>query len=210
MRYSEWKNKRIEAAMQFSQTLLYWRKRKGITQSELAEKAGIAPNTLRRYESGATCPDPDSVQKIAVALGVKAEDLVNLDSVLKNETVSERITRLRRLRGMTQEELGGLVGSTKSTVAKYESGKGHMKSSTLTRIAEALEVSYEYLVLGKPQDTDFLDEGVTPPKRIQVVLAAVQKYGEDEHRLVFKTLPLRVPNDGLEWHVVGEEKRDNK
>ena len=85
-----------------------------------------------------------------------------------------------------------------------------MKSSTLTRIAEALEVSYEYLVLGKPQDTDFLDEGVTPPKRIQVVLAAVQKYGEDEHRLVFKTLPLRVPNDGLEWHVVGEEKRDNK
>ena len=146
-------------------------------------------------------------QKLADALDVQHEDLLNLDNLLKSETVPERIKRMRRLRGITQEELGKMVGTTKSTISICESGRNELRSTTLARIAEALGVSYEYLVLGKPQDGDFLQEGLTPFKKVPVVLAAVEEFGDD-HRLVFRTLTIRVPNDGLDWHVMGEVKTD--
>ena len=186
MQYAENLNANREFAAQFAQALVSWRKRKGMTQRALAQKAGIANATLHRYESGTLCPSPEIVQKLADALDVQHEDLLNLDNLLKSETVPERIKRMRRLRGITQEELG---------------------STTLARIAEALGVSYEYLVLGKPQDGDFLQEGLTPFKKVPVVLAAVEEFGDD-HRLVFRTLTIRVPNDGLDWHVMGEVKTD--
>lgn len=37
--------------------------------------------------------------------------------------IGDRIKRLRQSRGMTQEELGAILGVSKSTVQKYESGK---------------------------------------------------------------------------------------
>ena len=39
------------------------------------------------------------------------------------ETVSDRIKRLRLERGLTQEELGDVLGVGKATVQKYESGQ---------------------------------------------------------------------------------------
>lgn len=207
MQYAENLNANREFAAQFAQALVSWRKRKGMTQRALAQKAGIANATLHRYESGTLCPSPEIVQKLADALDVQHEDLLNLDNLLKSETVPERIKRMRRLRGITQEELGKMVGTTKSTISICESGRNELRSTTLARIAEALGVSYEYLVLGKPQDGDFLQEGLTPFKKVPVVLAAVEEFGDD-HRLVFRTLTIRVPNDGLDWHVMGEVKTD--
>jgi transcriptional regulator with XRE-family HTH domain len=45
------------------------RRRKGWNQEYLAGRVGLHPNTIGKYERGATAPDFDELQKIANALG---------------------------------------------------------------------------------------------------------------------------------------------
>lgn len=53
------------------------RKRLGMTQERLGELSGIAPNTLSRYERGALKASGEAVGRIAKALGVSADELLN-------------------------------------------------------------------------------------------------------------------------------------
>ena len=45
------------------------RKRAGLTQSALAERAGVARSTVARIESGARCPSTDMVERLVRAAG---------------------------------------------------------------------------------------------------------------------------------------------
>lgn len=63
--------------MKFNERLRAIRKEKGLTQAELAEKAGIAVNSVRLYEAGARLPKLDTIARMAVAMGLYAGDLVD-------------------------------------------------------------------------------------------------------------------------------------
>lgn len=64
--------------------------------------------------------------------------------------MSEMGRRIRDLRldaGLTQEQLGDMVGLQKSAIAKYENGKTeNMKRSVIQKMAEVLGVSPSYLM----------------------------------------------------------------
>lgn len=51
---------------------------------------------------------------------------------------SYQVTRLRILRGLTQEQLAQLVGTKQSSIARLESGKAEPRLSFLRRVVEAL------------------------------------------------------------------------
>ena len=51
----------------------------GMTQKELGNKCGIADSAIRRYELGGANPKMETLKKIAVALNVSFEDLVDID-----------------------------------------------------------------------------------------------------------------------------------
>ena len=51
------------------------RKKQGLTQAELAEKAGVSTMTIRRYESGDRKPRLEEALKISRALGLALKDL---------------------------------------------------------------------------------------------------------------------------------------
>ncbi|MFT5861796.1 MAG: transcriptional regulator with XRE-family HTH domain [Flavobacteriales bacterium] len=53
------------------------RKQNGISQELLAEKAGVSARTVQRIENGATQPTGDSIQKLAVALAVTPNELMD-------------------------------------------------------------------------------------------------------------------------------------
>ena len=53
------------------------RRERHLTQKELAEKAGIPKVSLVRYELGMTSPNVEIVRKVAVALGVTVDDLID-------------------------------------------------------------------------------------------------------------------------------------
>lgn len=56
------------------------RKRVGMTQTEVAEKMGVSYQTVAQWENGLRNPKPESVKRIADALGVGYLDLIPEDS----------------------------------------------------------------------------------------------------------------------------------
>ena len=60
-------------------------------------------------------------------------------------TVGENIRRIRQERGLTQRQLGELVGASDAYIRAYESGRRNPKPSSLEKIADALSVNPEVL-----------------------------------------------------------------
>ena len=57
-------------------------------------------------------------------------------------TTGEKIRQLRKEMGMTQEELGNMIGVKKAAINKYETGiVVNLKQSTIAALAKALNVS---------------------------------------------------------------------
>lgn len=56
--------------------LRHHRQRRGLTGRELAEKAGITATTVVELEGGRRGAQPGTLRKLAKALGVGTEDLV--------------------------------------------------------------------------------------------------------------------------------------
>ena len=57
-------------------------------------------------------------------------------------TTGEKIKQLRKALGLTQEELGNMIGVQKAAINKYESGVVvNLKKSTISSLAKALHVS---------------------------------------------------------------------
>lgn len=61
--------------------------------------------------------------------------------------IGQKIKEARNLKGLTQSELGDMVGVQKSAIAKYESGRVvNIKRSTLQKIASALDIRPSELI----------------------------------------------------------------
>ena len=59
----------------------------------------------------------------------------------------ERIKKLRKEKGLTQQQLGEMLGVQKSAIAKYENGRvPNLKKETLSRLAEIFNVTPNYLL----------------------------------------------------------------
>jgi len=63
-------------AMDFPERLTALRKEKGLTQKALAERVELHVMQVYRYESGASQPTLDVIRRLALALGVSADELV--------------------------------------------------------------------------------------------------------------------------------------
>ena len=62
-------------------------------------------------------------------------------------TIGEKIKRLRKECGMTQEELGNLVGVKKAAINKYETGVVvNLKKDMISKLAAALDVNPVWLM----------------------------------------------------------------
>ena len=62
--------------------------------------------------------------------------------------IGQKIKQARIEKGLTQEELGNLVGLQKSAIAKYENGRVvNIKRSTLQKLAQALDLRGSDLII---------------------------------------------------------------
>lgn len=67
-------------------------------------------------------------------------------------TTGEKIRHLRKQLGLTQEELGDLIGVQKAAINKYETGiVVNLKQKTISALADALHVSPVELL--SPEDS---------------------------------------------------------
>ena len=62
-------------------------------------------------------------------------------------TIGDKIKQLRKERGMTQEELGNLIGVQKAAINKYETGiVVNLKKEIIAKLAKALDVNPVWLM----------------------------------------------------------------
>lgn len=62
------------------------RKQHGMTQLELAEKMGVTDKAVSKWERDLSCPDINSLPKLAETLGVSVEELMQLKQEAKTPT----------------------------------------------------------------------------------------------------------------------------
>jgi repressor LexA len=103
-----------------------------------------------------------------------------------------KIKAARQAKGMTQEELGDILGVQKSAIAKYENGRVvNIKRSTLKKISDVLDIPPFELVFDenkkKPTDDSELSENVkklidfaktVPDDKVELVLKIMQSIVE--------------------------------
>jgi len=54
------------------------RLKKGLTQDEVTQKAGLGKNTYAKIERGVNRPDPTTIRKLLKVLDIKTSDIPNL------------------------------------------------------------------------------------------------------------------------------------
>lgn len=78
---------------------------------------------------------------------------------MKNETMYDRIKRLREEQGMSQTELAKKCGySNRSTITKIEKGERNLSSGKIQKIANALGVKPSVLMDGEDEINDINSE----------------------------------------------------
>lgn len=99
----------------------------------------------------------------------------------------ERIRQQRKNLGISQIDLAAKTGLPQSTISTIEQGKSDTTCSVISKIAAALNVSTDYLILGtanKPPEREFskqqeelleIMQHMTEPEQIEL-LGAVKMY----------------------------------
>lgn len=75
----------------------------------------------------------------------------------------ERIAVVRKAMGLTQEQLGELVGVSRQAVSKWESGQTVPDALTVAKLCRALNVSADYIILGKEPEGESAGAPAEPP-----------------------------------------------
>jgi transcriptional regulator with XRE-family HTH domain len=100
--------------------------------------------------------------------------------------IGQKIKKARLERGLTQQDLGDIVGVQKSAIAKYENGRVvNIKRSTLQKIAKALNIRPSELIFTEsPRDTADLHVRIITDMELMDVIKDYYLLSEDNQRMV--------------------------
>jgi len=133
----------------FGQRVRALRHARRLTLDELSSRVGVSLRSLQCWEAGERVPHPYTMVQLANALGVTVATLTGKDSsVPATETFGRRVARLRKMRGMTQADVGDQLYVSHSAVARWERDDAPPKMYRLIELAKVLGVSVHYLITG--------------------------------------------------------------
>ena len=146
-------NEKLEQQNTFAKKLSLTMQQAGISQSELSNLTGISKGTISRYLQGKFIPKQKAVTLIAKALNVSTDYFAQPDTDSESSdcdnNLGAKIRAARLAKGLTQEELGHLLGVEKSAIAKYENGRVvNLKQATLKSISQILDIPASELIAG--------------------------------------------------------------
>lgn len=97
--------------------------------------------------------------------------------------VSDRIKRLRVSKGLTQEQLGEILGVGKATVQKYESGQiQNLKTAHIKKLCELFAKKPHYFIFDDLEQYEKTDDRLIHDIEI--------KYGDTVAKIVLKSVSL--------------------
>lgn len=75
----------------FGSMIAVLRKEKGMTQLELAEKMGVTDKAVSKWERDLSFPDVSSIPKLAEIFGVSVDELMQVESGRKENTIGKKV-----------------------------------------------------------------------------------------------------------------------
>ena len=145
--------------MNIGENIKKYRKLKGLKQSELSELSSISRVAIGNYERGERTPNIDIVKQIANALDVSIQELVTEEPYRRSHmNIGENLKVLRKIKKLSQQDLGNKLGVSGAYIQQIENNKKNPSIKTFNKIANALEVSLDELLIGKKQLSEFTTE----------------------------------------------------
>lgn len=112
-----------------------------------------------------------------------------------NETMGSRISKFRKARGLTQEELAVTMGVSSQAVSKWENDLSCPDIGSLPRLAKTLGITTDELLSGKRDEVRMLPAEQRKPVDELVFRIKVDSADGDKVRV---NLPLSLVKVGLE------------
>ena len=102
----------------------------------------------------------------------------------EEETIGQRLARLRRERGLTQVELAARIGVVQPALSDYERGALRLHGQLIVKLANALAVSSEELLgLSKPAQN-----GAIKNRRLLRRFQEIEKLPKRDQQALFRTI----------------------
>lgn len=148
----------------FAGRLKEYRKRKGLTQTQVADALGVHLQTVSKWERGVSEPDISLLGEIAATLGVTVEELAG--APVGDETftggfsavaLGKCIAALRKAKGESQETLAQTAGTSGDTVSKWERGVVCPDAEALVALAAHFGVPLSKLYYGISPEEKTID-----------------------------------------------------
>nr|WP_042867821.1 helix-turn-helix transcriptional regulator [Bacillus cereus] len=113
----------------------------------------------------------------------------------------EKILKLRKKKGLTQEELGILIGVTKQTISKYEGNIKPPSRKALQKLADIFQVTTDYL-LGRSElpNTD-AQKDAELTKTAKEILERINTLPEDRQKKAWEHLEMFVNYEMVKKNV---------
>ena len=99
------------------------------------------------------------------------------------ETIGQRLARIRKLRGLSQRDLAKNAGIARSIIADYERGKLRLYDKIIIELTNILKISSDEL-LGIKNNT----ENYEPSLRLMRRFIKIEKLPENKKKAILKTI----------------------
>ncbi len=133
--------------MFLAQNLKYLREQRGLSQRAFSEEIGLSGSAVGMWETEERKPDIEMIIRLAEYFGVTLDDLVLRDLRPPIPRYSDNIRYLRLSHGITQEQMGELLGlKNKSSLSLIEAGKSGISIENLEKLADFFGVTLDELV----------------------------------------------------------------
>ncbi len=116
------------------------REERGYTLQDLARKASLSLSYLSEIERGSKRPSLKTIDKLAGALNVGKNQLVDGDMVELSLSLGDKVRLMRTEKNLSLQDLAHKAVISLSYLSEIERGTVYPALSTLRRIAEGLEV----------------------------------------------------------------------
>ena len=141
--------------MQFDgKKLRVLRKKKRLSQLELARRCTVSGSRISDWENGLSIPYPGTIRRLAEILECDTSELVIVSPI-------PSMRELRLQKGLTQDEAAGALGISRSNYTIYELGSQSLPERHYETLATCFNVSLQQLLDALEQTRQRARDGIT-------------------------------------------------
>lgn len=93
--------------------------------------------------------------------------------------IGNNVKKYRKENGISQQKLAELIGKSKSSIEKYESGKTNIPMDVLKNIAAALGVTVQELITGQKQHIKVIEKDITDFSTEELMMELYRRIEKD-------------------------------